>query len=85
MWQISRPPCEWCESGQLIWAICKKGLLPNGLKWADSENFLVRIIPLGAKGVREFIGPILWQAAEIIGGLLASELQTPKGTQYTGE
>ena len=28
--------------------------------------------------------PIPWQAAEIIGGLLATELQTPMGTQYTG-
>ena len=41
-----------------IWAICKNGLLPNGPKWADSKkNF----------------GPIPWQAAEIIGGLLATE------------
>ena len=24
------------------WAICKNGLLPNGPRWADSENFLVR-------------------------------------------
>ena len=59
-----------------IWAICKNGLLPNSPKWANSENF----------------GPIPWQAAEIIGGLLATEWQsdrvtesqTPKGTQYTG-
>ena len=31
-----------------------------------------------------FFGPIPWQAAEIIGGLLSTESQTPKGTQYTG-
>ena len=53
-----KAPCEWCEFGQVfIWAICKSGLLPNGPKWADSKKF----------------GPIPWQAAEIIGGLLASD------------
>ena len=38
MWQISRPPCEWCELGQVFkWAIRKIGLLPNGPKWVDSK------------------------------------------------
>ena len=40
VWQISRPPWEWCEFGQVF----KTGLLPNGPKWANSENILVRII-----------------------------------------
>ena len=44
-----------------------------------------KMFSLGRPTFKNF-GPILWQAAEIIGGLLATvtESQTPKGTQDTG-
>ena len=45
VWKISRPPCQWCEFGQVFkWAISKNGLMPNGQKWADNDKILVRII-----------------------------------------
>ena len=41
-------------------------------------------VGLGQKWAISNFGPIPWQAVEIIGGLLATESQTSKGTQYTG-
>ena len=75
MWQISRPPCERFELGQIFkWDICKNGLLPNGPKWVDSEKFISK---LGLQTLGRF-----WQ----MGGcqIVATESQTPKGTQCTG-
>ena len=67
-----------------IWAICKNRLLTNSPKWADSEFWPNPM----AGGRRQAAGSRqkaagCWDNWGFIGHRV-TELQTPKGTQYTG-
>ena len=62
-------PCETAEIAEQIGAFLACG----------KKNFWTYFLP--NRTLKNF-GPIPWQAAEINGGLLATESQTPKGTHF---
>ena len=65
----------------LIWAICKNRLLRGGNYWPTVLDLLSTSLRKNKFGntffaqsdLKKNFGPIPWQAAEIIGGLLATE------------